>query len=659
MTWGFFESFVGPMDNWLPPDNYQAAPEGKVAHRTSPTNKGLLLLSTLAAHDLGYLGLGNLTDRLEKTFDTLDRLERCHGHFYNWYDTVSLQPLRPAYVSTVDSGNLAACLITLKQGLTEVIRKPWSGSEPAAGLTDTFGVITRLLRDTALDVVSERGQRLQRRSGALERILSLSCADLHQRRAWLVARAAARREAGQRRRLYPVGGSWNPIDPWMTRFATQARDALNELDILTPWIALAGRLRAAQRRFVREPTSRGALETSPAPTNRSCVGHGPGREAGLAGFGLGRSGEGPGRQNGGVDRQAGGSGAARGAGPLIARCRRLAERADALAAAMDFTVLYRPERHLFAIGYTPAQGRLDSASYDLLASEARLTSFLAIARGAAPRKHWFHLGRLVTRIHGESCLLSWGGTMFEYLMPELILPCYPDTLLDESRRAAVVRQMEYGRQRGVPWGISESGYAQQNASLDYQYQAFGVPGLGLKRGLANDLVVAPYATALAATVCPRDAVVNLQRLAAEGGLGAHGFYEAIDYTAERLPAGRRSMTVRSFMAHHQGMSLVALVNCLLDDPMPRRFHAEPMVRAADLLLQERVPFTIIPEEPSKAEAAAPPPGRGSRRPQSAPDHAGHARSAHASSVQRPVHGHGDQRRRRLRRLPRLDGQPLA
>jgi cyclic beta-1,2-glucan synthetase len=291
---------------------------------------------------------------------------------------------------------------------------------------------------------------------------------------------------------------------------------------------------------------------------------------------------------------------------LAARCRRLAERAQALAAAMDFRFLYKPDRHLFAIGYSVPLGRLDGASYDLLASEARLASFLAIARGDAPPRHWFHLGRLLTRLDGRLCLLSWGGTMFEYLMPELLLPRYPGTLLAESAAAAVERQIQYGRERGVPWGISESAFSSQYVNLDYQYQSFGVPGLGLKRGLDQDLVVSPYATLLAVMVRPHEALANLRRLGEEGAAGWYGFYEAIGYTRRRLPEGRRSLVVRCFMAHHQGMSLVALANALLGNPMPRRLHSARMVRATDLLLQERVPRGVTPVETQEPEVVPQP-----------------------------------------------------
>ncbi|HJQ96782.1 MAG TPA: glucoamylase family protein, partial [Candidatus Polarisedimenticolaceae bacterium] len=266
---------------------------------------------------------------------------------------------------------------------------------------------------------------------------------------------------------------------------------------------------------------------------------------------------------------------------LSARCRALGE--------MDFDFLYDGARKLLSIGYDVAARRRDAGCYDLLASEARLTSFLLIARGQLPQEHWFSLGRLLTRQGGDLTLISWSGSMFEYLMPELLMPAFEDTLLDRTAAAAVSRQIEYGGRRGVPWGISESCYNALDASRVYQYRAFGVPGLGFKRGLADDLVIAPYATALALSVAPRAACRNLETLEELGYLGRYGFYEAIDYTPSRLERGKRPAVVRSFMAHHQGMSLVALDNLLNDRPMRRRFLADPQMRATEPLLQERVP----------------------------------------------------------------------
>ena len=280
--------------------------------------------------------------------------------------------------------------------------------------------------------------------------------------------------------------------------------------------------------------------------------------------------------------------ASRRAGTRIAAIERLALQSSELA-RMEYDFLYDKARHLMAIGYNVSERRLDSSYYDLLASEARFPTFVAIAQGELPQESWFALGRLLTSVGGESLLLSWSGSMFEYLMPLLVMPTYEHTLLDQTCKVAVERQIEYGKKRGVPWGISESGYNAIDIHLNYQYRAFGVPGLGLKRGLAEDLVIAPYASALALMVAPEAACSNLEHLTAAGFEGKFGFYEAIDYTPSRLPRGQSSAVVRSFMAHHQGMSFLSLAYLLLDRPMQKRFESDPLFQATMLLLQERIP----------------------------------------------------------------------
>jgi cyclic beta-1,2-glucan synthetase len=528
-TWHFFETFVGAEDHWLPPDNYQEDPGDRTAHRTSPTNIGLCLLSTLSAHDLGYLSLASLADRLERTFDTLERLERFHGHFYNWYDTRTLAILPAPYVSTVDSGNLLASFLALRQGLTEKASAEPDFAAMREGLADTLRLSSEALRgiepprDAPADVFRPVEQAL---------------AGLH----GLLGESA------------PDASAWG--------------DLLRRLEENTPRLLDAARslkahlgeepeelLRWAECFAARVSDFRANLEAPDLPD----------------------------------------------------RLRRLAVRAGELAAAMDFTVLYNKGRDLFSIGYNRALGRLDNAHYDLLASESCLTSFLAVARGDVPRRHWFQLGRQLVEADGGVALLSWGGTMFEYMMPRLFFRDYPGTLLDESRLGAVGRQIEYGGERGVPWGVSESGFYALDGALDYQYQSFGVPGLGLKRGLGQSLVIAPYATALALMARPHAAAANFRALAAEGGEGPYGFYEAIDYTRDHFRDKRRSAVVRQYMAHHQGMSLLSVANALLGDALPRRFHAEPMVRATELLLQERMPRVAPVLDAHADESTASPP----------------------------------------------------
>ncbi len=611
-TWHFFETFVGDEDHWLPPDNYQEdsiGSGGRVAHRTSPTNKGMLLLSTLSAHDFGYLSLKTLLDRLEKTFDTFDRMEKHEGHFFNWYNTQTLRTLPPNYVSTVDSGNLLGCLVTLKQGLLEKAREPIPGPNALAGLVDTLAVLVEDVKIARpAKATGDDYRSFDAAAGELAGMLKEPIDDLYR---WddLLGRAewATVALVGRVRAL----GDVTPLilerwESYARRLEALVRERRAELAGLAPWIGMTRELEglaaeAGSKGFssawdglyaaLLEPGSpiELAARAKQAPDGLSgleaMTPDVPAREAMLAM----------------VRGIAEACRSASAAADLKVRLERLGERTQALADGMDFKFLYKDDRHLFSIGLNMAVGKLDASCYDLMASEACLSSFLAIARGDAPRRHWFQLGRPFIEAADRIGLLSWGGSMFEYLMPRLMMLPLKGTLLDEAHRTAVARQMEYGRQKGVPWGISESAYAAFTVDGDYHYQSFGTPGLGLKRDIGNDLVITPYATALAVAVRPREALENFRKLAAEGGEGRYGFHEAVDFTRERVPKGKRSAVVRSYMAHHHGMSLVALGNALLKEPMPRRFHAEPMIRAAELLLQERIPRDVPIIEPSEAE----------------------------------------------------------
>ena len=285
------------------------------------------------------------------------------------------------------------------------------------------------------------------------------------------------------------------------------------------------------------------------------------------------------------------------AGELIRRLTTLEQTTRAMANAMEFGFLFDPKRKLLSIGYLVTEERLDGNCYDLLASEARLASFMAIAKGDIPSQHWFRLGRSVTPLEQSSALISWSGSMFEYLMPALVMRAPSGSLLDQTDRLIVHRQISYGAERNLPWGISESAYNARDLELTYQYLSFGVPGLGLKRGLSENAVIAPYATALAAMIEPIAAMQNFDRLAKAGGCGRYGFYEAIDYTRSRLPEGTDYALIRAYMAHHQGMMIVAIANALLNTEMQTRFHAEPAVQATELLLQERTPRDVAVARP--------------------------------------------------------------
>ena len=290
-------------------------------------------------------------------------------------------------------------------------------------------------------------------------------------------------------------------------------------------------------------------------------------------------------------------GLAKAAASLAARLSALEQAARATALAMEFGFLLDHDRKLLSIGYLVAEGTRDPSCYDLLASEARLASFMAIAKGDVPTRHWFHLGRAVTPVSRGAALISWSGSMFEYLMPSLVMRAPEGSLVEGTSRLIVRRQIDYGAKLGVPWGVSESAYNARDLEFTYQYSNFGVPGLGLKRGLGENVVVAPYATALASMVDPQAAARNFDRLAAAGASGRYGFYEALDYTPIRVPEGKTIAIVRAFMAHHQGMTIVAIADALLDGAMRARFHAEPIVQATELLLQERTPRGVVVARP--------------------------------------------------------------
>ncbi|HSZ59322.1 MAG TPA: glucoamylase family protein, partial [Tepidisphaeraceae bacterium] len=572
-TWRFFEKFVGPTDNYLPPDNFQEDPPQGAAHRTSPTNIGLSLLAHLAAYDFGYLTVGGLIERIQLTLGSIDRLQRYRGHLYNWYDTRSLEALRPLYVSTVDSGNLAGHLLTLAAGLEQLSGQKIFPAAVFSGLNQTLDVIFDLAN---LKPESEIALPLARLRDLLrQKTTTLSAS--HRLLGQLVAAAGDFTHALE-------SGADGELREWAAAFEEQCGASARALTDSSPWLELPNSEVPAEWLRQRDdpPTyAEAARLVTPAGTSPEAAPSSPLYVAVALGS----------------ERAARRISELR---QLAGRCRELAD--------VDYEFLYDSDRHLLAIGYNVGEHRRDASYYDLLASEARLASFVAIAQGKLPQEHWFSLGRQLTTSGGRPALLSWSGSMFEYLMPLLVMPTYRGTLLDETSRAVVERQIQYGRERGVPWGISESGYAKTDAQLNYQYRAFGVPGLGFKRGLADDLVVAPYASAMALMVDARAACANLRRLARERRLGAYGFYEAIDHTPARLPPNQESVVVRSFMAHHQGMTFLSLAYLLLDRPMQRRFDSDPAFRATDLLLQERVPKTssVYPHPAEVSEARGTP-----------------------------------------------------
>ncbi|MGH8111376.1 MAG: glucoamylase family protein, partial [Rhodanobacteraceae bacterium] len=585
-VWLWFETFVNAGEHWLPPDNCQVFPVEQVAHRTSPTNIGMALLANLTACDFGYLTFRGLLERTGATLETLQNLERHRGHLYNWYDTQSLEPLSPRYVSSVDSGNLMGCLVVLANALEHTDGEPLANRALGSGLRDTARVLgDELPRVDAAD--PHANLALAATLQELDTLITdaIGNADnlpvLH----GLLARIDT--EANRLARISADNGVEGEFTAWTDALVRQAAAACEELDELAPWLALgdSGTDDETARALLRE------LESNPTQRRaRALAGEIAGRLKTAAGDGspdLCRA----------LDEVAATLNRRRDdARALAAICR---ERAD-----MDLSFLWDDQRQQFTIGYNVDRDKRDAGRYDLLASEARILSYVAIAQGQVPPSHWFKLGRPLAITAGRPALVSWSGSMFEYLMPNLLMPAFRNTLLADTCDAAVARQIRYGGEQQVPWGVSESAYNVTDVHLVYQYHAFGVPRLGLKRGLGEDLVIAPYATMLALLVDPAAACANLEALAGTGALTRYGFYEALDFTAGRVSEGTDFELVKSWMAHHHGMSFLALSALLNGTPMQRRFMREPMFSTYELLLREKVPESR-PRHPAALDVEQP------------------------------------------------------
>ena len=618
VTWHYFEQFVGPEDHWLPPDHFQEAPRGVIAHRTSPTNIGLMLLSTLGAFDLGYLGLLDLTFRLQNSFDSLDSLERHRGHFLNWYDTRTRMPLPPRYVSTVDSGNLVGSLIALRQGcleMSDLFLPRWACWQ---GLLDTLGVLD--------DVISQATSATPEQITVVRDHIHRICQQIQDKRqkpeTWLQFLThinetewpqMAQKLATLANIKKPDATFLHRIRRWSERISHHLFEMQRHLGLLVPWpIDLHAAPTLLWQAETGSPLAiawERAVDSLPFPLRlRQIPGVCQKAQTEVAHLRHQLS-ETEGAQDeiksaqqwcdsliDELDK------AAVTATNLLDQYQSLSRWIEKTIQEMPFDFLYDQQRHVFHIGYQVDAEKTDPNYYDLLASEARMTSLIAIARGDVPLRHWLHLGRPLTELDGERVLLSWSATMFEYLMPLMLMRRYDQTLLDQSMHSAVDRQIAYAREQSVPWGISESGYYRFDAQLNYQYRAFGVPGLGFKRGLEDDLVIAPYASLLALPLRPQAVMENIGHLRDLEMMGDYGFYEAIDYTARRLPLGHENARVHSFMVHHQGMIFVSLLNTLAAAPMVRRFHADRRIQSVEMLLQEQIPQGAPLIEEQEAEA---------------------------------------------------------
>ncbi len=564
-TWGFFERFINENDNWLPPDNFQEQPVLALAHRTSPTNIGLSLLANITAHGFGYITTAQLIERTSNTLGTMKKMERYKGHYYNWYDTETLTPLFPKYISTVDSGNLVGHLFVLRQGLLAIPNQKIVSPNLIEGLRDTLHVITDILK-------AEDVQLLQSFEKQLDAAAKFDPQLPHDVK--ISIESLSKSSVALLEKLHSYSGS--EMNWWEQRLKIQLEQLNESFQIFTPWVLLktAPSKFSDLGSFDKISTLMDLLETSrkliDEVNQKNSLNNNTDENKWLDSFLIALTAS--------VEQ----------AEIQINAAETLAKQCIGLTIVFwDF--LYDKNTKLFSIGYNVHEHQLDLSYYDLLASEVRLGVFIAIAQGKLPEESWFALGRLLTKIDKDPILLSWSGSMFEYLMPLLVMPTYENTLLDQTCKAAVKWQIKYGKKSGLPWGISESGYNMINADSHYQYRAFGAPGLGLKRGLEEDFVIAPYATALSLMVAPEKACKNLEVLHEKGMEGQYGFYEAIDYTSSRLPRGQSSAIVYSYMAHHQGMCLLSLAYLLLDKPIQKLFEAEPQFKATLLLLQERIP----------------------------------------------------------------------
>lgn len=583
-TWRYFEELMDSKNHYLAPDNYQEDPLKGVAHRTSPTNIGFGLLSILSARDFGYITSSEMLGMLSNTMTTITSLEKWKGHLYNWYDTRTLIPLRPEYVSTVDSGNFLCYLISLEQGLEEYLHRPLIDHAFLQGIKDTILCGEReglLVYKKMLASVHPETRE------SIDLIWwSRLLVDLSDEIKFHVSKETE----------------------WKKKYVQLLFSCQKEISTYFPWVALLKRLPKAFLSSNENPEITKLVQNFLSLSDKAMPLYElPGIyknsiEEANALISLFRVR--PSEEYLEVltwlhewkDRL---SNAILETECLIDELSKIKNQIAQLDRSMNFLPLFSKKKQLFSIGWNIEEGKLSNSYYDLLASEARQTSFISIARGEIDPGHWFKLGRALTLVDGYKGLVSWTGSMFEYLMPLLIMKSYKNTLLDETYSFVMKSQKKYGRQRKMPWGTSESGYHLLDKNLDYQYKAIGVPWLGLKRGLVEDAVCAPYASFLALMVDPKASIQNIKYLIDEGLEGYYGFYEASDYTKERLLFEAKRAIVKSYMAHHQGMSFVALNNFLHQNIMQERFHCNPAINSNRFLLQEKIPSNLVITKESK------------------------------------------------------------
>lgn len=591
-TWRYFREFSNAGVNWLIPDRVQEEPAA-VVNVLSPTNLGMLLNARLAAHHLGYLTLTELIEQTEETINSAKRLPRFNGHFYNWYDLHTLSPLPPKFISTVDSGNLAACFWTLKQASLRLVKEPLLSRTQRQGIRDHLSLVQQLANQKSPPPqVMLRIQELASRADRTGEDLSDWIQSLPELRNEVqdvlnVVRNNANAQSEDR-------GATDDLAWWLSETLARIDNVQRTADRFAPWL-----LPEYKQFQLDGPRHDVSLTSLPAIVSkietelkdRSIeTGEAEAAETMKSLYS---------RLRAGIDR----------ATELSTRLQRLAGQADQLLREMDFRFLYDQKRRLLRVGYDVDAHQGTKALYDLLASEARIATFIAIAKGDIRQEAWFHLGRTQVLEEGEAVLASWSGTMFEYLMPLLWMRSYSGTMLSEGMHSAVLCQQKYARKRKVPWGISEAAFSTQDHNGIYQYAPFGLPGLAADPNALDDLVIAPYASFLALLVDPTSAVRNLKLMREKGWFGRFGFYESADYSNSDAPGTKTYELVRCWMAHHEGMSLLAVCNLLTKFSLQRWFHLESRVMATELLLHEKVAFAapeeLGPANPSKRSIRMP------------------------------------------------------
>jgi hypothetical protein len=564
--WRYYATFSNAEHNWLIPDNVQEEP-ARVAARLSPTNLGFLFNARQAAVEFGYLTTPEFVQQNILTLKTIERLAKDHGHLYNWYDTRTLEADRPRFVSTVDSGNLAASLITLKGGCLDLLQRPLLNPALLDGYSDHLCALADL------DVISRKIAR------SFERPTDVPWLDR------LLSSVEIPQSGEPKQNVADV--AW--FSEQTTQLIRQVRQMISDhLPWLLPEFAplytdatLASMLHCEAFTLAQMPECIEQLRIK-LEVSISLGMDGPDLRKKL----LSRLPE-----------------ARLNSMRLIEQLRSIAAQSDALVRDMDFAFLLERRRKLLSIGYDAETRKVHAACYDLLASEARIAAFISVAKGDIPQESWFQMSRSHVVVDGRPVLISWTGTMFEYLMPQLWMRSYAETMLENSKEASVYAQQMYADDKGIPWGISECAFAKVEDNGAYGYRAFGIPQLALQQE-EERLVVAPYATMLALGIDPPEAIRNLRWMSKKGWFGTYGYYEAADFTPDVRPSRRqRFALVRSWMVHHQGMSLLAITNFLRDGVVQKWFRVDARIQATELLLQER-PAGRVAAKPQKKKRAA-------------------------------------------------------